>query len=103
MCRGISAFCAVHGIIRGRRWYVYFHAHTDYFFARLGEEGTLLPLKEATGGAGPHLGEVGGGRGGEEGHELVTCWGCRVLARGRVGVLGEIDVWNVWDQRRRGR
>jgi len=93
VCRGISAFCAVH-VFRGRSWYVYFHAHTDYFFARLGEEGTLLPLKEATGGTGPHLGEVGRGRGGKEGHEFVTGWGCRVLARRRAPVLSEVKVWS---------
>ena len=92
---GFSAFRAEMWLcVVGRwGWHVDFDAHTDDFLARLGEKGTFLPLEKAARGAGSHLGEAGGGCGGEEGHELMTCgWG-GVLSRGGVGVLGEVEVW----------
>lgn len=93
--RRFSAFCAVMWLcVVGRcGWHVDFNAHTDDFLARLGEKGTLLPLEKAAGGAGSHLGEAGRRCGREERHELMTCGWCGVLSRDRVGVLGEIDVW----------
>lgn len=94
VCRGLSAFCSVVWRVVGRwGWHVDFDAHADDFLARLGEKCALLPLEKAAGWAGSHLGEAGRGRGGEEGHELVAGGGCGVLAGGRVGVAGEVDVW----------
>lgn len=95
VCRGFSAFCPVVWLcVVGRwGWHVDFDADADDFLACLGEKGTLLPLEKAAGWAGSHLGEAGGGRRREEGHELVTGGRCGVLSRCGVGVAGEVDVW----------
>lgn len=67
-------------------------AHADDLLAGLGEEGALLTLEEAAGGAGAHLGEVVGGRGGEHGHEVVAGGRGGVVAVCGVGGVGEVDV-----------
>lgn len=94
-CTWISGFCVEMWlwVVGGWGWHVDFDAHSDDFLAGLCEKGTLLPLEEATGWAGSHLGEAGGRCGGKEGHELMAGGWSRVLSRGRVGVLCEIDVW----------
>lgn len=92
---GLSAFCAVGWwhVVQGRGWHVDFHAHAHDLLACLCEKGTLLPLEKAAGWTRSHLGKAGGRCRGEEGHELVACGRCGVLAWARVGILGEVDVW----------